>query len=210
MSRLMFTIVLVAGLSASAMLATAASKPLTKPKKVSASVNATLSTAVPGACTTGTTYAGTCPGASGTCTCITVNGNATGGFGKGPVSGALTLDNFDATPETGCTPFFGSLALTNSRESSVTTMDVTGALCNAILPAGTKTIGAGFDFDPATTGLSGTGSVSGSVDTSGTAKLKLVGAIAPSTASPTPTAAASPTATSTEAPTPTATATPPG
>ncbi len=204
MSRLMLAIVLVAGLSASAMLAAAASKPLTKPKKVSASVNASFSTAAPGACTTGTTYAGTCPGSSGACTCVTITGTATGGFGKGPVSGALTLDAFDATPESGCTPIFGSLALTNSKDNSVTTMDVTGALCTAILPAGSKTLGAGFDFDPVTVGLSGTGSISGTVDSTGTAKLKLVGAIAPASASPTPTASP----TTSEVATPTATPTP--
>ena len=61
--------------------------------------------------------------------------------------------------QTGCTPFFGSLALTNTKQNSVTTMDVTGALCNAILPAGTKTVGAGFEFDPATEDLIGVGSI---------------------------------------------------
>jgi len=146
---------------------------------VAASINATVGAATAEACTTGTSYAATCPGSSGACTCVAITGTATGGLGKGPVSGALTLDNFDATPEGGCTPFFGSLALTDTRNNSVTTMDVNGALCNATLPNGNKTIGGGFDFDPATTELSGTGSIAGSIDSSGTAKLKLVGAIAP-------------------------------
>jgi hypothetical protein len=210
MSRLMLTVVLVATLSASALLAGAASKPLTKPKRVAASINATVGTATAGACSTGTSYAATCPGSSGACTCITITGNATGGLGKGPVSGSLTLDGFDATPESGCTPFFGSLALTDTRSTSVTTMDVNGALCNAILPSGDKTIGGGFDFDPATADLIGTGSIVGSVDSSGAAKLKLVGAIAPG-ASPAPTVA--PSVVPTETPTataeqPTATPTP--
>ena len=107
---------------------------------------------------------------------------------------------------------FGSLALTNTKQNSVTTMDVTGALCNAILPAGTKTVGAGFDFDPATEDLIGVGSIAGSVDSAGMAKLKLVGAIAPQSTSPTPTAAPteSVTETATETPmeTPTAAPTP--
>jgi hypothetical protein len=183
MSKFMATVILTAALSASALLAAAASKPLTKPKRVAASVNATFASPVPLACTTGTQYAANCPGSSGACTCIDVTGTATGGFGRASVTGAITLDNFDATPENGCVPIFGSLTLTAA--ASVTTMDINGSLCKATLPAGMKTLGGGFDFDPATVGLSGTGSISGTIDSSGRAALRVVGAIAPA---PTPTA----------------------
>ena len=179
MSKLMVTVVLIAAVSASALLATAAPKPLSKPKRVAASVTAAFSSPVPLACTAGTSYAANCPGSSGACTCVTISGNTTGAFGRGPVSGAMTLDNFDATPENGCVPIFGSLALTNSVAKTTTTLDLNGALCDATIPAGTKTLGGGFDFDPATTGTSGTGSISGSIDGNGNAKLRLIGAVAP-------------------------------
>lgn len=185
MSKFMATVILTAALSASALLATAASKPLTKPKRLAASVNVTFASPVALACTTGTQYAANCPGSSGACTCIDVTGTATGGFGRASVTGAITLDNFDATPENGCVPIFGSFTLTNTAASSTTTMDINGALCDATLPVGTKTLGGGFDFDPATVGLSGTGSISGTIDSNGHAALRLVGAIAPA---PTPTA----------------------
>ena len=201
MSRLMLTIVLVAGLSAYALLATAASKPITKPKKVVGSIKASVSAPAPSACTTGTSFAATCPGTTAACTCLTLSGDATGALGKGPVTGALTLDNSDVSPENRCTPFFGSFAMTNTRDSSVTTLDVTGALCNSTPPGGTETVGGGFDFDPATEGLDGTGSLAGTIDSSGAAKLKLVGVIAPA-------APSSPTATATDIATPMATATP--
>ena len=184
MARLISILIVVAGLGASVMLAAAASKPLTKPKKVAASISATFAAPIPLPCTTGTRYAATCPESSGACSCIKVRGSATGGFGKATVAGAITLDNFDTTPENGCTPIYGSLTLIGT--SSTTTMDINGSLCNATLPAGTKTIGGGFDFDPDTLGLIGTGSISGSIAGNGSATLKLVGAIAP--ASPTPTA----------------------
>src|ERR1700693_4750589 len=184
-SKFIATVILTTALSASALLATAASKPLTKPKRVAASVTATFSSPVPLACTMGTSYAANCPGSSGACTCIDVGGTATGGFGRASVIGAITLDNFDATPENGCVPLFGSLALTAA--ASVTTMDINGSLCNATIPAGTKTLGGGFDFDPATVGLSGTGSISGTIDSSGTRKVRLIGAVAPA---PTPSATA--------------------
>jgi hypothetical protein len=183
MSKLMATIILIAALSASALLATAASKPLTKPKRVAASIAATFSAPVPLACTTGTAYAATCPGSSGACTCIDITGTAAGGFGRASVTGAITLDNFDASPENGCVPIFGSLTLT--APTSVTTMDINGSLCGATIPAGTKTLGGGFDFDPATVALIGTGSLSGTIDSGGTARLRLIGAIAPA---PTPSA----------------------
>jgi hypothetical protein len=71
----------------------------------------------------------------------------------------------------------------------------------------TQTVGGGFDFDPATAGLIGTGSIAGT-DAGGTAKLKLVGVVAPMatpTASPTASASASATASSTPHATPTST-----
>ena len=198
MSKFMATVIVTAALSASALLATAASRPLAKPKRVAASINATFASPVPFACTTGTQYAANCPGSSGACTCIDVTGTATGGFGRGSVTGALTLDNFDATPENGCTPIFGSLALgpdsRGIRFISTITMDINGSLCNATLPAGTKTLGGGFDVDPVTVGMRGTGSISGTVDSNGNAKLRLVGAIAPA---PTATATSTPSATPT-------------
>ena len=195
MSRFMLTVVLVTGLSAWALLAAAAPKPHSnnKPKKVAASVNGTLSDPTSGACTTqGTSYAATCPGTTPDCTCATFSGNATGGFGKGTATGAFTLDNGDKTPENQCIPFIGSLTITNSKDSSTTTMDIDGALCDATVPTGQKIIGGGFDFDPATSGFTGSGSIAGTVDTNKMAELKLVGAIAPiSGASPSATASAS-------------------
>src|SRR5579872_3027252 len=183
MSKLLATVILIAALSASALLATAASRPITKPKRVAASVSATFAAPVPLACTAGTQYAANCPGSSGACTCIGISGNATGGFGRASVTGAITLDNFDATPENGCVPIFGSLTLTAA--ASVITMDINGSLCSATIPAGTKTLGGGFDLDPSTVGLSGTGSISGILDSNGNARLRLIGAIAPA---PTPSA----------------------
>jgi hypothetical protein len=178
MSRLIFSVVLVATLGASAPLA-AASKPLAKPRSVAASIVGNVAAPVALACTSGTLYASTCPGSSGACTCVTLTGTASGGLGKGPVTGAITLDNFDATPESGCAPFFGSLVITNTKTKSNTTLDVTGALCNATLPNGNGTVGGGFDFDPATTGFTGTGSIAGSISVLGAVKLKLAGAMAP-------------------------------
>jgi hypothetical protein len=178
MSRLMLSILLMATLGAPAPLA-AASKPLTKPKSVAASIVGNVTAPVALACTSGTLYASTCPGSSGACTCVTLTGTASGGFGKGPVSGAITVDNFDATPESGCAPVFGSLAITNAKTKSKTTLDVTGALCNSTIPNGNATVGGGFDFDPATTGFTGTGSVAGTVTVLGAVNLKLAGAMAP-------------------------------
>ena len=150
-----------------------------KPKRVAATIIATISGPVPLPCTTGTAYASTCPGSSGACTCITLSGTATGGFGKASVTGAITLDAFDATLEGGCTPVFGSLALTAAKTDAVITLDINGSLCNATAPDSAKTLGGGFDFDPATADFIGTGTVAGSV-TGSTAKLKLSGAISPS------------------------------
>jgi hypothetical protein len=95
------------------------------------------------------------------------------------VTGALTLDGFDASPEGGCTPFYGSLAVTNTKDGSINTLDITGALCNSTPAGGTQTIGGGFDFDAATVGLTGTGSLAGTIPANGTAKLELSGVIAP-------------------------------
>ena len=181
MSRLMlfvFLMALMATLGASAPVA-AASKPLTKPKRVAASIVGNVTAPVPLACTSGTIYASTCPGSSGACTCVTLAGTASGGFGKGPVAGAFTVDNFDATPESGCAPVFGSLVITNTKTKSTTTLDVTGALCNSTIPNGNGTVGGGFDLDPATTGFTATGSVAGTVTVLGAVNLKLAGAIAP-------------------------------
>jgi hypothetical protein len=198
MSRFMLAVILVVGLSEGTMLASAASRPATRPRKVAASIIATFSAPAALPCTNGTSYAATCPGSSGACSCITITGSATGGLGKGLVAGALTLDGLDATPETGCTPFFGSLAVTNSRDTSVNTIDVTGALCDSTPSGGVKTLGGGFDFDPATVTLDGTGSISGTVGSGGNARLKLVGVLAPAPIpSPTATGTAGPTATPT-------------
>src|SRR5580658_937648 len=166
MSRLLLPVVLIAALSASAALA-AASKPITKPKTVAASIIGNVAAPIPLACTGGTAYAATCPGSSGACTCVTLTGTASGGFGNGPVSGAFTLDAFDATPENGCEPLFGSLVISNSKAHSKTTLDVTGALCNATIPSGNGTVGGGFNLDPATTDLTGTGSIVGTVSVIG-------------------------------------------
>ncbi len=179
MSRLVLVAFVTVNLSVSVLLANAASKPLAKPKKVSASINATAGAPVALPCTTGTSYAATCPETSAACSCVTLSGDAVGGLGKGPVNGAITLDGFDASPEGGCTPFFGSLAITNTKDGTLNILDVTGALCNSTLPGGAQTIGGGFDFDPATIALDGTGSLFGTIDSSGAAKLKLVGTIAP-------------------------------
>lgn len=179
MSRALVVALLTVTLSASASLADAASKALTKPKKVSASITATANPPVPLPCTSGTSYAATCPETSAACTCVNLSGNAVGSLGKGPVTGALTLDGFDASPEGGCTPFFGSLTITNTKDGAASILDVTGALCNSTPSGGTQTIGGGFDFDPATAALDGTGSLSGTIDSSGAAKLKLTGTIAP-------------------------------
>ncbi|HLX38703.1 MAG TPA: hypothetical protein VKR29_12915, partial [Candidatus Binataceae bacterium] len=177
----MLIVVLVTGLSASAMFAAAAAKPQTKPKKVAGTVTGTLSAPVSGACTTGgTSYAATCPGTSPDCTCVTLSdGVATGGFGRGQVTGVFTLDNGDETPEDNCIPFIGSLALTSSRDSTTTTLDVNGALCKATVPTGEQIIGGGFDFDPSTSGFTGTGSIAGTVNTSNAVRMELVGATAP-------------------------------
>jgi hypothetical protein len=177
MSKSALSLTVVAVLSAWAVVAGAAST-AAKPKRVAASIIATVTGPVPLPCTTGAPYAATCPGSSGACTCLTLIGTATGGFGKASVSGAMTLDGFDATVEGGCTPFFGSLALTVTKPAAVTTLDINGSLCNPTVPNTSKTIGGGFDFDPLTTDFTGTGSISGTV--SGTsAKLKLTGAMAP-------------------------------
>ncbi len=210
MSRFMLAFLLVASLGASALIATAASKPLTKPKKVAASVKGTVGAPTAGACTLGTAFAATCPGTVQACTCVALTGEATGALGKGPIAGFLTLDNSDVSPDNGCTPFFGSIAITNDKDSNVDTLDVTGALCNSTPAGGTQTVGGGFDFDPSTEGLDGTGSVSGTIDNTGTAKLKLVGVIAPATGSPTPSASpsASPSESATATDTPSATPTP--
>lgn len=207
MSRFMLAVVLVASLSASALIATAASKPITKPKKVAAAIKGTATAPTAGACTLGTSFAATCPGTVQQCTCISLTGEATGALGKGPIVGFLTLDNSDETPEDGCTPFFGSIAITNNKDSNVDTLDVTGALCSSTPPGGTQTVGGGFDFDPATVGLDGTGAVSGTIDSAGNAKLKLTGVIAPA-ASPSPSASPSGSATPTEVATPTDVPTP--
>jgi hypothetical protein len=171
--------------AASALVAAAASKPLAKPKRVAASINATVTGPAPLPCTTGASYAATCPGSSGACTCLTLAGTATGGFGKATVAGALTLDGLDATPEGGCTPFFGSLALTATKPAAVMILDINGSLCNATAPNTSKTIGGGFDFDPLTIDFIGTGSLAGTISGT-TARLKLIGAAAP-VATPTPT-----------------------
>ena len=211
MSRFMLAFVLVASLSASALIATAAPKPISKPKKVAAAIKATATAPTAGACTGGTSFAATCPGTVQACTCISLTGDATGALGKGSVTGFLTLDNSDVSPEDGCTPFFGSIAISDSKSGDVDTLDVTGALCNSTPAGGTQTVGGGFDFDPATAGLDGTGSVSGTIDNTGTAKLKLIGVIAPA-ASPSPSASPSDTptevATPTDVPTSSPTATP--
>ena len=94
------------------------------------------------------------------------------------VDGAITLDGFDATPEGGCTPFFGSLALTATKPAAVMILDINGSLCNATAPNTSKTIGGGFDFDPLTIDFTGTGSLAGTISGT-TAKLKLTGAVAP-------------------------------
>jgi hypothetical protein len=157
-------------------------------------VKATFAAATTGACAAGvgTDYASTCSGASTTCSCVTFTGTATGGFGAGVVAGALTLDTPDTTPEGGCTPFFGSIAITPTRTTTAaTTMDINGALCNATLPNTDKTIGGGFDLDPATVDFSGTGSIAGTVTAAGAAKLTLIGATAPIVPSPSATASAS-------------------
>ena len=179
MSRFGLVGLLTLILSALALPASSASKALTKPKKIGASIIATANAPVPLPCTTGTSYAATCPETSAACTCITLSGNAIGGLGKGPFKGAFTLDGFDATPEGGCTPFFGSVTITNSKDGAVNILDVTGALCSSTSPGGAQTIGGGFDFDPATSALNGTGSVSGTIDSGGVAKVKLGGTIAP-------------------------------
>ena len=192
MSKFMTVVLMVSMLSASALMTSAAS--LAGPKRVAASVVAAFMGPEPLACTSGTAYAATCPESSGACTCIEFTGNATGGFGRGPVSGAITLDNFDATPESGCAPIFGSIAITNSRNSSIATLDINGTLCNATIPGGTRILEAGFDLDPAVVGLSGTGSISGTIDNTGRARLRLTGAIAPAA---TATVSATPSATPT-------------
>jgi hypothetical protein len=179
MSRFALIAVLMASLGAPAWLASAAAKPLTKPKKIGAAIKATFSAPIPLPCKTGTSYAANCPGSSGACSCVTLSGSAAGGLGKGPVTGALTLDGFDASPEGGCTPFYGSLAVTNTKDGSINTLDITGALCNSTPAGGTQTIGGGFDFDAATVGLTGTGSLAGTIPANGTAKLELSGVIAP-------------------------------
>jgi len=177
MSKPALFLTVVALVGAWTMVAGAAANPA-KPKRVTASIIATVTGPVPLACTTGTAYASTCPGSSGACTCLTLTGTAIGGFGKATVAGALTLDGFDATIEGGCTPFFGSLALTATKTAAVTTLDINGSLCNATAPNTSKTIGGGFDFDPLTADFTGTGSIAGSISGT-TAKLKLTGALAP-------------------------------
>src|SRR5262249_39957144 len=147
-------------------------------------------------------YAATCPGTSSACTCLTFSGTASGGLGKGAVTGALTLDNSETTPEEGCTPFFGSIAITNDRDATGNTIDVTGALCNSTPAGGTQPVGGGFDFDPATDTTVGTGSLIGTIKNTGEAKLRLIGVIAPA-ASPTPTGAPSGSPTASEVATPT-------
>ncbi|HVN29626.1 MAG TPA: hypothetical protein VMT64_14105 [Candidatus Binataceae bacterium] len=208
MSRLTLTIVLVAIISGGALLVDAAAAKQAKPKRASASLKLTLASPSPGACPTPgvTTYETTCPDTD-TCSCVTFTGSSTGGFGKGNVAGEFTLDNTNTTPEGNCTPFFGSLVLTETKTAAVTTLDVNGGLCKATTPETGQTLGGGFDFDPASTASTGSGSITGTVDSAGSAKLKLVGAIAPvAAASPTETPA--PTAAPTTAPTTAPTATP--
>jgi hypothetical protein len=206
MSRYVFTAMLAAlALSATALIA--ASTP--KPSKLTVLISAQASAPSPGACLA-VSYPAACPSLT-SCTCVTYTGSFNGTLGHGNLTNMkLTLDNGDATPGKNCTPAFGVISFPAGQRFSAIMLDVAGAICNSTPPGGKDAIGGGFDVDPMTMGLSGSGGMLGTQDSSGSARIKLSGTLAPSgggMASPTASASASATATSSASPSATATST---
>ncbi len=205
MSRYAFTAMLaVLALSATALIA--ASTP--KPSKLTVQISAQAGGTAANACTM-VAYPLKCPSLN--CTCVMYTGSFNGTLGHGNLSKMeLTLDEGDATPGKNCTPAFGIVSFPAGRRFGAITLDVAGAICNSTPAGGKDTIGGGFDVDPMTTGVDGTGSMTGIQDSGGAARIKLSGALAASSmTSPTatPTSAAAPTSIATSTGMPTATAT---
>jgi hypothetical protein len=206
MKKYAFTAMLaVVALSATALIA--ASSP--KAQKVTVIVSAQASAPAPGACV-GVSYPVACPTLSN-CSCVTYTGSFNGTLGHGNLTSMnLTLDNGDATPAKNCTPVYGVIDFPQGKRAPAISLDIAGAICNSTQPGGKDTVGGGFDVDPMTSGVVGSGQMLGTQTSAGAARIKLSGFLAQSggTGAPTSSASASPTAsasaTATSSPSPTA------
>jgi hypothetical protein len=199
MSRYAFPAMLAAlALTASALIA--ASSP--HPSKLTVLISAQASAPASGACPA-VTYPLKCPSLN--CQCVMYTGSFHGTLGRGNLSSmALTLDQGDATPSSNCTPVFGVVNFPAGKRFGAITLDVAGALCASTPAGGNDTVGGGFDVDPTTSGLTGSGEMLGTQNSNGGATIKLSGNLAPSGSMANPTAAPSPSASATSSASPSA------
>lgn len=110
----------------------------TAPKPSSYNITLTIlesSSSTTGPRTGGTGFVDICP--SGTCTCYTYTGTASGTAGNGPVTFYETFDegDGDGSYESSCTPAYGEMDITGSKD--VEAIAFTGADCgSAYTPEG--------------------------------------------------------------------------
>lgn len=206
MSKYAFTAML-AVLALSATVLIAASGP--GAKKLIVQINAQASAPSPGACV-GVTYPLRCPSLN--CVCVMYTGSFNGTLGHGNLTNMeLTLDLGDATPGGNCAPALGIVSFPAGKRFGAIMLDVAGAICKPTPAGGNDSIGGGFDVDPMTSGVVGSGAMLGAEASDGAARIKLSGELAPSgsmmapSSSATPTSSAAPS--STASPTATATST---
>jgi len=161
-------------------------------KKVTGTINGSISASnlQTGACApltdaNGTDSYDTICGHSGSCRCLSASGlSLTGGFGRGTVNASVTVDT-DSSVKTGldvnaCSPAFGVFSLTIPAKGKIAartqTINATGAICGS---PGISTVVAlgGFSIEGSTASSSGSGTFNGTVSTTGSLSVKLVGLI---------------------------------